>query len=99
MARLLTSGSPGIPPHSQVNRDAAPNFSYDATKLFVQTSPIPAPPDPRLATLLDESGLLWVSASSRLDRQLQAGQWRELLVANREQVRAMVLPIVMSSAV
>lgn len=47
-----------------------------------------------LATLLDESGLLWVSASSRLDRQLQAGQWRELLVANREQVRAMVLPIV-----
>lgn len=47
-----------------------------------------------LATLLDESGMLWVSTSRLLDEQLSARNWRELLVSNRERVRAEVLPII-----
>jgi hypothetical protein len=45
-------------------------------------------------TLLDESGLLWLSRSTLLDEQLLARDWRGLLVANRERVRAEVLPII-----
>jgi hypothetical protein len=47
-----------------------------------------------LLTLLDESGLLWLSSSSRLDEQLLAKDWRGLLVANRERVTAEVLPVI-----
>ena len=45
-------------------------------------------------TLLDESGLLWLSASRLLDEQLQARDWTGLLVSNRERVRNEVLPII-----
>ncbi len=45
-------------------------------------------------TLLDESGLLWLSRSPRLDEQLLARDWRGLMVENRAQVSALVLPII-----
>ena len=45
-------------------------------------------------TLLDESGMLWISAAPELDDHLRAGRWHELLVGNRAQVRDRVLPII-----
>ena len=47
-----------------------------------------------VATLLDESGLLWLSADTSLDARLQAGDWRGLLVDNRERLARQVRPIV-----
>ena len=47
-----------------------------------------------LATLLDESGLLWLSCDTRLDAQLQARDWRGLLVENRALVTTRVRPVV-----
>ena len=47
-----------------------------------------------LATLLDESGLLWLSADASLDARLQARDWLGLLVENRERLTAQVRPIV-----
>ena len=49
--KIVTGASPGIPSGSALSLDAAPFFSYDGSKLFVSTTPIPAPVDPRLATL------------------------------------------------
>ena len=45
-------------------------------------------------TLLDESGLLWISSSSLLDEQLRARNWRGLLIRNRALLQASVLPII-----
>ena len=45
-------------------------------------------------TLLDESGLLWLSSSAALNRQLVARDWQALLVNNRERVRREVAPVV-----
>ena len=47
-----------------------------------------------VATLLDESGLLWWSGDRRLDAQLESRNWRALLVDNRARVAARVRPIV-----
>jgi hypothetical protein len=47
-----------------------------------------------LVTLLDENGLLWLSRARLLDEQLQARDWRALLLSNRERVRTEVWPIV-----
>lgn len=47
-----------------------------------------------VATLLDESGLLWLSADAGLDARLQAKDWRGLLVDNRERLAAEVRPVV-----
>ena len=47
-----------------------------------------------VATLLDESGLLWLSCDTRLDAQLLARDWRGLLVANRERVAERVRPVI-----
>ena len=47
-----------------------------------------------MATLLDESGLLWLSSAAVLDAQLLARDWRGLLVSSREQLAANVRPIV-----
>ncbi|MEO6270070.1 MAG: DUF3025 domain-containing protein [Lautropia sp.] len=47
-----------------------------------------------LLTLLDESGLLWLSASPQLDHELRRKHWHSLLVARREEIRARVQPIV-----
>jgi dipeptidyl aminopeptidase/acylaminoacyl peptidase len=52
--KVLASRAPGIPLNAQINGDATPAFSYDGRKLFVPASTVPAPPDPRLASLLDE---------------------------------------------
>jgi dipeptidyl aminopeptidase/acylaminoacyl peptidase len=63
--KILTSESPGIPSGSALSLDAAPSFSYDGGKLFVSTAPIPAPVDPRLATLSTEETVhadLWRSS-------------------------------------
>jgi Protein of unknown function (DUF3025) len=45
-------------------------------------------------TLLDESGLLWLSRSAVLDAHLRHQDWLELLVRNRDRVRDDVVPIV-----
>jgi hypothetical protein len=45
-------------------------------------------------TLLDESGLLWLSRSAALDAQLRHQDWSELLVSNRDRVRDDVVPVV-----
>jgi hypothetical protein len=47
-----------------------------------------------VATLLDESGLLWFSADARLDARLRSRDWRDLLVENRERLATHVRPIV-----
>jgi hypothetical protein len=47
-----------------------------------------------MATLLDESGLLWLSSAAGLDAQLLARDWRGLLVSSRGQVAVHVRPIV-----
>ena len=47
-----------------------------------------------LLTLLDESGLLWLSASPQLDDELRQKHWHSLLVARREEIRARVQPVV-----
>ncbi len=47
-----------------------------------------------LLTLLDESGLLWLSASPQLDDELRRKHWHSLLVARREEIRARVRPVV-----
>ncbi|NLD56120.1 MAG: DUF3025 domain-containing protein [Burkholderiaceae bacterium] len=41
-------------------------------------------------TLLDESGVAWLSNSPELDARLHAGDWQGLLVAGRERLRAEV---------
>lgn len=45
-------------------------------------------------TLLDESGLLWLSHSSPLDDQLRARNWRGLLIENRALLQVSVMPII-----
>lgn len=46
-----------------------------------------------VATLLDESGLLWLSDSPSLDAQLRARDWRSLLVRNRTELARLVRPV------
>lgn len=46
------------------------------------------------ATLLDESGLLWLSSSPGLDARLRARDWRGLLVESRDELAAHVRPVV-----
>lgn len=45
-------------------------------------------------TLLDESGLAWLSDAPDLDERLRAADWHGLFVAGRERLRARVLPVV-----
>jgi hypothetical protein len=47
-----------------------------------------------MATLLDESGLLWLSSAAGLDARLLDRDWRGLLVTSRDQVAVHVRPIV-----
>jgi hypothetical protein len=47
-----------------------------------------------LATLIDESGLAWVSTDAGCDALLRARAWRALFVDRREVVRRAIMPIV-----
>lgn len=61
-AELVTATTPGVPNGWSVSGDAAPAFSFDGTKLYVSTAPVPPRPDERLETLLEEETItadLW----------------------------------------
>jgi Protein of unknown function (DUF3025) len=47
-----------------------------------------------VATLLDESGLLWVSDDPDCDAALRERRWHDLFVTRRERLRASVQPLV-----
>ena len=52
--KVFSSDSPGFPAESLVSEEAPTTFSYDGLKLLVQTGPVPAAANPRMATLLEE---------------------------------------------